>query len=396
MEKVLRAFQKTRTLNAATAIVTAYLCCSVLLSLSILVRLLFTTGIILKVFNIAMYLALFFIIPIIAVLWLSKETWRRKLSAKWLFLSLYVFYAIFLAVAFVAPFIPEYLLLWFPVPLMVALYAKWNGSAKGLFKRRSIVFLVSGLVIAVLLPNAAAFVGVDSLMNQTGSMGSEAMKASFLSERVRDMTAFGYLPRAETDYWKFLLSGAGQCGEMAVTGVALMKAAGLVARTVVIPGEDHEVIEVWVDGNWLVAAPGDSGGLLITRAEMAAKRVEGVGSLSYVVAQTETGFIELTQQYEGTDTITIVVTRNGEPLADAQVVLKHRFGSLTTQLPCDGREFHTDVNGAVTLHLGKMCYINEFKGSEEYYWIYVNGQNTGHNVTSTGTGQIQSSEIDLG
>jgi hypothetical protein len=43
-----------------------------------------------------------------------------------------------------------------------------------------------------------------------------------------------------------------------------------------------------------------------------------------------------------------------------------------------------------------MYYINDFKGSEEYYWIYVNGQNTGHNVTSTGTGQIQSLEIDLG
>ena len=104
----------------------------------------------------------------------------------------------------------------------------------------------------------------------------------------------------------------------------------------------------------------------------------------------------MTQQYQSTDTITIVVTRNGDPLADAQVVLKHRFGSLTTQLPCDGREFYTDVNGAVTLHLGKTHYINEFKGSEEYYWIYVNGQNTSRNVTSTGTGQIQSIEIDLG
>jgi hypothetical protein len=68
----------------------------------------------------------------------------------------------------------------------------------------------------------------------------------------------------------------------------------------------------------------------------------------------------------------------------------------TSSLVCDGRTFYTDVNGTVTLHLGKPYYVNDFMGSEEYYRVYVNGQSTGHNVTSTGTGQIQSLEIDLG
>lgn len=103
---------------------------------------------------------------------------------------------------------------------------------------------------------------------------------------------------------------------------------------------------------------------------------QGVGSISYVVAYTENSFVELTQQYLSTDTIIIRVARNGEPLADAEVVLEHRFGKLTTQLPCDGRTFHTDVNGTVTLHLGKPYYINDLIGSEEYYWDCHDNDNT--------------------
>jgi hypothetical protein len=251
-------------------------------------------------------------------------------------------------------------------------------------------------VIAGLLPNIAAFVGVNSLMFQTASMGNEWEKASFISGRIAAITAYGWIPRAETDYWKFLLVGAGECGEMAMADTNLMSEAGLVARTVVFSGEDHAVTEVKIGGEWLVSDPGDYGAQLITRAEMTATRIRQVGSVSYAAAYTENGFIELTQQYVNTDTIVIRVTRNGEPLADAEVVLKHRFGNQITQLPCDDRTFHTDVNGTVTLHLGKPFYINEFKGSEEYYWVYVDGQNTGYNTTSTGTGQIHLVEINLG
>jgi hypothetical protein len=164
---------------------------------------------------------------------------------------------------------------------------------------------------------------------------------------------------------------------------------------VMVSGENHEIIEVKVDGQWLVAAPGDTGGLLRTRAEFATARAAEIGSLSYMAAPTENGFIELTQEYVTTDTIVITIRRNGEPLADAQVALEHRFGNLMTQLPCNDRTFHTDFNGTVTLHLGKLHYINEFKGSEEYYWIYVNGQNTGYNVTSTGTDQIRPVDINF-
>jgi hypothetical protein len=397
MEKALRAFQKTGTLNSATAIFIAYISCSILLSLSILTRLLFTVDITFKVLDIATYFGFFLVIPGLAVYWLTNETTRRGLSAKWLLP--WIPYAVLLAFAFVIPSVPDYLFLWFPsVPLVVMLCAKSKSKSGSVFKRRTVVFVACGLAVALLLPNMAAFAGASNLLNQAASMNSDKEKASFISRRVIETTAFGWIPRADTDHWRFLLSGAGMCGEMATAGTNLFGATGLVARRVVLPGEDHVFIEVKIGGDWLVADPGYYGGELTTRAERAARRVADVGSVSYVVALTENSnsLVELTQQYVSTDTIIVRITRNGEPLADAQVVLKHRFGSLTTQLPCDGCEFHTSVNGTITLHLGKPYYINNFKGSEEYYWIYINGQNTGRNVTSTGTGLIQSLEIDLG
>jgi hypothetical protein len=59
------------------------------------------------------------------------------------------------------------------------------------------------------------------------------------------------------------------------------------------------------------------------------------------------------------------------------------------------RAFYTDTNGTVALHLGKLAYVAPFEKTDAYYWIYVDGQNTDHNVTSTGTGQTNIVEIDL-
>jgi len=316
------------------------------------------------------------------------------MSSTWFFLILLSLYLFFWWVAIFEPFIPEYSFLWFPLPLMTLLYLRWKNADKRLLKRKNII-LVAFVLIAAVLPNVAVYVSISNLLGQTVSMTDEQQKASFISQRIIDATAFGWIPRANADYWKFLLSGAGMCKEMAVAGTNLMLATGLDARRVVFPGEDHTFIEVKINGNWFVADPGYYGGELITRVERAVRRIQEVGSVSYVVACIGDSFVELTQQYVSTDTIIIRVTRNGEPLSDAQVVLKHRFGSLITQLPCDGCQFHTDVNGTVTLHMGKVHYINKFKGSEEYYWIYINGQDTGCNVTSTGTGQIHLVEFSL-
>ena len=133
---------------------------------------------------------------------------------------------------------------------------------------------------------------------------------------------------------------------------------------------------------------------IITRAEMTDKRVRSIGSLTYAVTLTEDSFIELTQDYvENADSITLRITRNGLPVTDARVELRHKFvmesGSIMQQLPHMDRAFITNNDGKVAFCLGKPSYIGEFKDSEEFYWIYVNAQNTSLKVTSSGTGLIQ-------
>ena len=375
-------------------IVFAFLACSLLLSLSIILRFFFTVDLILRVFDIVMYWSLFFFIPLAAIFWILNEVTKRKMRKATAFSAvILVVYLVYWSIAFIAPFIPEYLILWFPVPLIVALESKWVGRLGR--NKKYLAFLTSGLAISVLLPNMSVLIGINGLSNAAESLNGDSAKASFISGRVIALTAFGWIPRAGPDSWKFLMLGAGACGEMAMAGTDLMKEATLEVRKVALPGEDHAFIEVMVDGEFLIADSGYYGTELITRSERADRRVKEIGSLTYAVALTENSFIELTQQYVSTDTIVIRITRNGEPLSDVSVTLKHKFGSLTTQLPVDGNAFHTDVNGTISLHMGKPHYINGFKGSEEFYWIYADGQNTGYNVTSTGTGLVHSVEIDL-
>jgi hypothetical protein len=393
-EALLTIIQRAESIGPSKAVLSTYILCSALLSVLITIRLFFSVDMMLKILNIAAYCSLVLIIPMVALVYLFDKSWRRKSRSAWFFLCLLGIYAIFWWIALFEPFLPEYLFLWFPILFMIFLDAKWRNAEKRFLRRRTAAVMACGLVVAVLLPNVAACIDVNIILNQATSM-NELDKASFISQRVIEMTAFGMRPRADTDYWKFLLTGAGHCGEMAIAGVNLMRAAGLEARRIAFPGEDHVLIEVKIGGDWLVSDPGSYQGRIISREERAQQRIERLGSLSYVIACTESGFIELTQAYVSTDMIVIRIARNGEPLADAQVVLKHGFRGYVTQLPSRDRTFHTDASGNVTLHMGKIHYINEFKGSEEYYWIYVNGENTGYNVTSTGTGQTHAVEIDL-
>lgn len=278
------------------------------------------------------------------------------------------------------------------MPLVAILYAKWQNSEKGLLKKRNTMFLTFGLVTATLLPNLIAYACTSNLINQAVSINDDLDKASFISQRVMNMRTFGGILRSGTDFWKFILSGAGSCGEMAMAGAKLMNASGLVARRVAFPGEDHSFIEVKINGEWLVADPGYYSGNIMTRLERASRRISEFGAISYVVVPVDSSFIELTQEYVPTDAIIIRVTLGGEPLANAQVVLKHLFMSKEFSLPT----FYTDMNGTVTLHLGAMNYNDKAKEYEPYYRIFVEGKDTGFRATSTGTGQIQYVEIYLG
>lgn len=301
------------------------------------------------------------------------------------------FYVLLLAFDFIFPFfsIPEYLFLWFPIPILVIKYAEEKPTSRLRTKKYSAVISLA-LILVVVLPNIAALIGTNAIINQTSAIENESEKVSFIFSHVEGMTAFGWMPRAYNDYWKFVLSGAGSCGEMAMANTNLMTASGLEVRTVSIAGENHELVEVNTTGKWKVA---DSA-TITTREEWAQKRISDVGALTYVSTVIENSFLELTQEYvNNSDTIVIKVLRNGQPVPNAEVQLKHTFvtatGSLICQLPNSDRSFITNVNGTVSLHLGKPYYIGEFKESEPFYWVFVNGENQSRTVTSTGTGIIQ-------
>jgi len=390
--------------NPAVQTLIAYLLSSALLSVVISLRLLVTTSIIVKVFNIFMYLTTYFAVPLSALGWLYRESVRRKSRLSWAFWALLTLLLSYLiAVLFFPPIAsvisqPEYLVMWVPIVLMILLYARWYRH-QGFFNRKTAAIFALLLSVSILLPNITVFACVTSYSNQARSITSESDRAGSVSGYVIGTTAFNWRPRAFNDPWKFMLIGAGACGEMAIAANNFLRALGSESRKVGFPGEDHAFVEVEINGSWFIVDPGYYGPKVISRSERAADRIRSVGTVSYVAAYAESSFIELTQYYVSTDTITIRITEDGESLAGASVVLVHtlRYDSnaYDTQLPGQGYVFHTDTNGKVTLHLGKLAYVAPFEKTDPYYWIYVNGQNTGQNVTSTGTGQTHLVEIDL-
>jgi hypothetical protein len=195
--------------------------------------------------------------------------------------------------------------------------------------------------------------------------------------------------RAEGDYLKYLILGVGACGEMAKATKSALGFLGLESRLVDFPGEDHMFVEVRINATWLVVDPGYRLNLL-TREERGNLRLQELGGLSYAFAHTENGFIELTSEYTMTDSVLVRVTRHGEPLSNARVILQHKFMGSIRKLP----PFHTNTNGTVTFHLGPMMY-DEASIEPVGYWIYVDEIDTGHNVTSSGTGDLHCIEIDL-
>ncbi len=282
---------------------------------------------------------------------------------------------------------PEYYIFWAPIPLMLFIYGKLNFTSK-LIEYKWLA--VSALIFVLILPNITVALATNTIIDNTASISNSSERASYICKSVEYMSCFGSYFRANNDYWKFMLTGVGKCGEMAMTKKQLLIDAGFESREVIVSGENHEFTEVLIDGVWMV---GD-GATVISRNEMLQNRINSIGSLTYVCTITDNSFIELIQDYTNkTDLITIKVTRNGEPVCGANVQLKHIFemksGGILQTLPATDRNFITNSNGTVILHLGSPDYIGEFAKSEPYYWVFVNDGNQSITITSKGLGIIQ-------
>lgn len=79
-------------------------------------------------------------------------------------------------------------------------------------------------------------------------------------------------------------------------------------------------------------------------------------------------------------------------MANAKITLAHIFMGNMIWLP----EFYSNTNGILELKIGPLSYNNSaIEPAEPYYWIYVNGQNTGFRVDSAGSGKVTYIEIEL-
>ena len=282
---------------------------------------------------------------------------------------------------------------------MMCLYFNSKEVERKLLSKKIVAF---ALAIVILLPYAMAFLGFNSAISVIKATQIKTDRAELASDYVSSITASfwgltglegGYfiLHRARSDFLKFLMVGVGSCGEMAHTTKGFFDSLDLESRIVSFPGEDHMFVEIKLNDTLLVVDPG-YGMNLVTREERASMRLRELGGLSYVVAHTDQGLIEVTNNYVTTDQITIRVTDSGEPIANAKVILKHTFLGQTRPLP----EFYSDTNGSVEFSLGPLAYNNsKIEPVEPYYWIWVNGKNTDLKASSTGSGKSVSIEVDL-
>ena len=199
--------------------------------------------------------------------------------------------------------------------------------------------------------------------------------------------------------FSWVLFGYARCGGSASVAKALLERGGLKAYLASFPGEDHAFVIANISGKLYSIDPGYFEN--ITTLEYRIKRrILEYGNITYVVMHLdEGGFIELTSffpQLIRYDTIVIKVLKNNMPVANACIELKHKFRGQIVSIPGNGRCFHTNPEGEIIVHLGPPKYYAKKAGDyEPYFWIYVNGENTGITVTSTGAFTIKYVTVTL-
>jgi len=396
--KLRRVLQRINNIKFA---VFFYLLTSTLLSVTIFLRLEGLSFDIIKYANVSFYFlnylggSLVALYYLMSTLIIPKKQVMSKQSLPILKLTL-ISILVSAILILISPYgiLPEYISLIIPVLLAYATYIAWlkpRGNHTKI-KRASVIALL--LIIGILLPYVTVFAFENNVLSQAANVASPKDKVQSIVRFVQNIPTFN-IYRSYDDFWKYLLVGTGACHETAMATVTLLNNLSFEARTVVLPGEDHAFVEVKINGTWLVVDPGYNVTEPITRKQRAAKRIQEMGAISYVITHSGSSFIELTSFYVPTDTITIKVTNGNEPLVNAQVFLLHEFMSGTKRLPDADTSFFTDGNGETTFRLGALTYNENAKEYDTCYWIYVNGKDTGYNVTSTGTGITRLIEIDL-
>ncbi len=229
--------------------------------------------------------------------------------------------------------------------------------------------------------------------------------ANYVNDLIRRHTVWCYhgCPFKELGQVEHVISwvlfGYARCGGSASVAKALLERGGLKAYLASFPGEDRAFVIANISGELYSIDPGYFEN--ITSIECRIKRrILEYGNITYVAMHLdEGGFIELTSFFPKLiryDTIVIKVLKNNMPVANACVELRHKFGGRIVSIPGNERCFHTNPEGEIIVHLGPPKYYAKKAGDyEPYFWIYVNRENTGITVTSTGTFTIKYVTVTL-
>lgn len=378
-----------------------YLLASFLLSVSIFLRLQAPPSAWVKYANIGLYILNYVGGSLVALCYLlatlispKQRSMPKQSSAIFKLISLSVVVSTILIAVFPLGILPEYISLVIPILLAYLTYLvmlKHNGKS---LKKQLPSFIGLVLAISILLPNITVFACKNSILSQAKNINVPSERIKLIVSFVRNASNCN-IYRSNNDFWKYLLVGTGACLETAVATKTLLNEAGFEARQISLPGEDHTFVEVKVNDTWMVVDPGYNFLEPVTREQRAAARIREFGAISYAIAYSGSSFIEVTSSYVPTDTIIIKVTHGIEPIANTQVYLVHKFMGRTLQIPDTATSFYTNANGEVILHIGALTFNENASEYDTCYWVYVNGKNTGYNVTSTGTGIVRSVEIDL-
>jgi len=183
---------------------------------------------------------------------------------------------------------------------------------------------------------------------------------SFAGMKLYIMPDHPYIyPRILDPRW-IMFFKRGACGEDATLFVEMARVAGIRARTVYNPGEDHAWVEVLIDNSWVHVDP--SWGYFDDPGVYERENEGGWGKqLSYVYAIDENGEEQdVTNRYTETGRLTVRVERDGKPVRGAKVLVKSRFlmekgatGYSTSRLAASSE---TDENGICSFNLGGNNY----------------------------------------
>ena len=135
-------------------------------------------------------------------------------------------------------------------------------------------------MVGAFLPYIGAVAGYSLVLNQASAFSDPSKEVMFISRVGLNVTGdcgvhqIQVRVRANNDFLKYLMSGAGACGETTMFVTNSLNKIGLDAQYVEFPGEDHALTEVSINGTWMVVDPGYFNCTLILRTERAQIRIE--------------------------------------------------------------------------------------------------------------------------